>query len=150
MRDCVCKLCSAHARLFSVFFCFFCESSLFRINQRHHSLRTRLWHTPPAVILIGERYKEGSRGYVYHKHSIQTRLPSLNFPLVKLRPLKLSLSYQPARRSRSTASAAASPLAMAPLSVGVEVWSPHTKTPSPSRLGRSKSAPSSGACSGCA
>ena len=22
---------------------FFCESSLLRINQRHHSLRTRLW-----------------------------------------------------------------------------------------------------------
>jgi hypothetical protein len=24
---------------------FFCESSLLRINQRHHSLRTRLWYT---------------------------------------------------------------------------------------------------------
>ena len=29
---------------------FFCESSLLRINQRHHSLRTRLWHTPPAAV----------------------------------------------------------------------------------------------------
>ena len=28
----------------------FCESSLLRINQRHHSLRTRLWHTPPAAV----------------------------------------------------------------------------------------------------
>ena len=34
------------------FFCVsrvFCESSLLRINQRHHSLQTRLWHTPPAA-----------------------------------------------------------------------------------------------------
>ena len=29
---------------------FFCESSLLRINQRRHSLRTRLWHTPPAAV----------------------------------------------------------------------------------------------------
>ena len=29
---------------------FFCESSLLRINQRHHSLRTRLWYTPPAAV----------------------------------------------------------------------------------------------------
>ena len=29
---------------------FFCESSLLRINQRHHGLRTRLWHTPPAAV----------------------------------------------------------------------------------------------------
>ena len=28
----------------------FCESSLLRINQRHHSLQTRLWHTPPAAV----------------------------------------------------------------------------------------------------
>jgi hypothetical protein len=25
---------------------FFCQSSLLRINQRHHGLRTRLWYTP--------------------------------------------------------------------------------------------------------
>ena len=25
-------------------------SSLLRINQRHHSLRTRLWYTPPAAV----------------------------------------------------------------------------------------------------
>ena len=31
---------------------FFCESSLLRINQRHHGLRTRLWHTPPAAVKI--------------------------------------------------------------------------------------------------
>ena len=30
--------------------CFFCDSSLLRINQRHHSLRTGLWHTPPAAV----------------------------------------------------------------------------------------------------
>jgi hypothetical protein len=40
------------AALFFVFFC--CESSLLRINQRHHGshhgLRTRLWHTPPAAV----------------------------------------------------------------------------------------------------
>ena len=29
---------------------FFCESSLLRINQRHHSLETRPWHTPPAAV----------------------------------------------------------------------------------------------------
>ena len=29
---------------------FFCESSLFRINQRYHGLGTRLWHTPPAAV----------------------------------------------------------------------------------------------------
>ena len=29
---------------------FFCESSSLRINQRHHSLRTRLWYTPPAAV----------------------------------------------------------------------------------------------------
>ena len=29
---------------------FFCESSLLRINQRHHGLRTRLWYTPPAAV----------------------------------------------------------------------------------------------------
>jgi hypothetical protein len=28
----------------------FCESSLLRINQRHHGLRTRLWYTPPAAV----------------------------------------------------------------------------------------------------
>ena len=33
-----------------VFQSFFCESSLLRINQRHHSLRTRLWYTPPAAV----------------------------------------------------------------------------------------------------
>jgi hypothetical protein len=31
-------------------FYFFCESSLFRINQRYHGLGTRLWHTPPAAV----------------------------------------------------------------------------------------------------
>jgi hypothetical protein len=31
------------------FILFFCESSLFRINQRYHGLGTRLWHTPPAA-----------------------------------------------------------------------------------------------------
>ena len=29
---------------------FFCESSLFRINQWYHGLGTRLWHTPPAAV----------------------------------------------------------------------------------------------------
>ena len=29
---------------------YFGESSLLRINQRHHSLRTRLWYTPPAAV----------------------------------------------------------------------------------------------------
>ena len=37
-----------HGRGIRLFF--FCESSLLRINQRHHSLETRPWHTPPAAV----------------------------------------------------------------------------------------------------
>jgi hypothetical protein len=39
------QACTTHVITF-----FFCESSLLRISQRHRSLRTRLWHTPPAAV----------------------------------------------------------------------------------------------------
>jgi hypothetical protein len=36
---------------------YFCESSLLRINQRHHGLRTRLGYTPPAAVNKNRRRK---------------------------------------------------------------------------------------------
>ena len=40
---------------------FFCESSLLRVNQRHHGLRTRLWHTPPAAVKNRRRKRPRAR-----------------------------------------------------------------------------------------
>jgi hypothetical protein len=47
--QCAC-MCPLRGCTRCVSFVFFGESSLLRINQRHHSLRTRLWYTPPAAV----------------------------------------------------------------------------------------------------
>ena len=40
---------------------FFCESSLLRIHQRHHSPRTRPWYTPPAARRGERQHTRGRR-----------------------------------------------------------------------------------------
>ena len=54
----------------------FFESSSLRINQRHHSLRTRLWYTPPAAVILrgGEhRARVDGRATARHLHGIIAR-----------------------------------------------------------------------------
>ena len=76
----------------------FCGSSLLRINQGHHSLRTRPWYTPPAAVkkpfsIFSSRRLAATATFIHrygisiHRRCCPIRAALLETVLARLPPL---------------------------------------------------------------